>query len=317
MQKRFVMIGASGFIAPKHIRAINDTGNELVACMDTYDGIGLIDSYFPNAEFFTEFELFSEYIYQSQSNGEKIDYLSICSPNYLHRAHASFGLREGLDVICEKPLVLYPNDIDILTQTEKRSGRKINAILQLRLGDEVKKLKKMAEATNDIFDIELTYITTRGKWYEKSWKGDVNKSGGVTTNIGVHLFDILTWIFGDVKHNELHLSRQDKASGYLELDKARVKWFLSTDYNSLPEKVKTANDDTFKSYRSITYNDKSLDLSKGFTNLHEMSYEKILAGEGFGIKDVYPAINLAYEIRNMKTIKPNGNHHPYILDYLK
>ena len=293
------MTGAAGYIAPRHMRAIKDTGNVLVAALDKNDSVGIIDSYFPESAFFTEFERFDRHIDKLRRKGEGIDYLSVCSPNYLHDAHCRFGLRSGADVICEKPLVLNPWNIDALQELEEETGFKIHNILQLRLHPSIKALKKKVDdgPADKVYDVDLQYLTSRGRWYHVSWKGDESKSGGIATNIGVHFFDMLGWIFGEVRENRVEIYEADKAKGYLELDRARVNWFLSVDFNFVPEEAKVEGKRT---YRSITVEGEEIEFSGGFTDLHTLSYQDILDGGGFGTEEVRNAIELVHEIRRPK-----------------
>ena len=306
--KKFALIGAAGYIAPRHMKAIKDTGNELVAALDPNDSVGIIDSYFPNASFFTEFERFDRHLEKLKRNGEQIDYVSICSPNYLHDAHIRFGLRHGAHVICEKPIVLNPWNVDALEQVEQESGKYIYNVLQLRLHPSVIALKKKIETApkDKIFDINLTYLTSRGLWYYTSWKGDKHKSGGIATNIGVHFYDMLMWIFGDVKQSIVHIHTHDRAAGYFELERARVKWFLSINYDVLPEEIKKKG---LRTYRSITIEDEEFEFSGGFTELHTKTYEDILAGNGFRIGDARKAIQIVHDIRKAKPEGLSGNYH--------
>ena len=313
--KRFALIGAAGYIAPRHMQAIKDTGNQLVAALDLADSVGILDRYFDNVDFFTEFERFDRHIeLQKRKNKKsKIDYISICSPNYLHDAHIRFALRVGSDAICEKPLVLNPWNLDGLQEIEKESGRKIYNILQLRVHPEIIKIKEKRQKIKDKqkkADIELTYITSRGKWYQYSWKGQLEKSGGVATNIGIHFFDMLMWIFGKVQYSEVHYSDNKKVAGFLELEHANVRWYLSLDKNDLPEK---AINESKSTYRSILIDGEELEFSGGFTDLHTMVYQDILNGKGYGLDDARPSIELAYEIRHAKVIenKPE-NRHPLL-----
>ena len=310
--KRFALIGAAGYIAPRHMKAIKDTGNFLVAALDKCDSVGIIDSYFPEADFFTEFERFDRHIDKLRRKGEKIDYVSICSPNYLHDAHIRFALRNEADAICEKPLVLNPWNLDALQEIEGETGKKIYNILQLRVHPTILYLKEKVEEEyqnrNFKYKIDLSYITSRGKWYFVSWKGDINKSGGVATNIGIHFFDMLIWIFGDVKHYEVHYSEPlKKMAGYLELEKAEVRWFLSVDSKDLPE---VAIKEGKRTYRSITIEGNEVEFSGGFTDLHTVVYQEILQGKGFGIEDARPSIELVYMLRNIKPIGFNERTHP-------
>jgi UDP-N-acetyl-2-amino-2-deoxyglucuronate dehydrogenase len=297
--KRFALIGAAGYIAPRHMKAIKDTGNDLVAAFDPYDGVGIMDSYFPDAEYFTEFERFDRHIDKLRRQGNPIDYISICSPNYLHDAHIRFGLKSGCDVICEKPLVLNPWNIDSLSEIEQETGKKVFTILQLRLHPSIIALReKVANAPKDkIFDVNLKYMTSRGKWYHRSWKGDVSKSGGIATNIGVHFFDMLSWVFGDVKDNIVHNIDEDTASGRLVFERANVEWFLSIDYDQIPEDVKAQGKRTF---RTLNMEGEEIEFSDGFTELHTNSYRDILNGNGFGVLDTKKAIEIVSKIRNFK-----------------
>jgi UDP-N-acetyl-2-amino-2-deoxyglucuronate dehydrogenase len=310
--KNFALIGAAGYIAPRHMRAIKDTGNNLIATLDKCDSVGIIDSYFPQADFFTEFERFDRHIDKLKRVGKKIDYVSICTPNYLHDSHIRFALRHNADAICEKPIVLNPWNVDALREIEEETGRKINTILQLRLHKSIVELKKKIENEKDknkMYDIDLTYITSRGNWYYISWKGDLSKSGGIATNIGVHFFDMLIWIFGGVKENIVHLSEPNKAAGFLQLENARVRWFLSLDKNDLP---KVAVDNGLPTYRSITIEGEELEFSGGFTELHTESYKKILAGKGFSLLDARESIQTVYSIRNAKAVGLKGDYHPFV-----
>ncbi|MEA5141170.1 Gfo/Idh/MocA family protein [Arcicella rigui] len=315
--KTFALIGAAGFIAPRHLKAIKDTGNQLVAAFDKFDSVGILDSYFPEAHYFTEFERFDRHIDKLRREYRGVDYVSICSPNYLHDSHIRFGLRSGANVICEKPLVLNPWNIDSLSQIEEESGKNVYNILQLRLHPSIIELKKRIDSdiSGKIYDIDLTYITSRGNWYNSSWKGDISKSGGIATNIGVHFFDMLTWIFGKPKNNIVHLHQDKKAAGYLELEKARVRWFLSTQYETLPDEVKLTNKRTF---RSMVMEGEQIEFSDGFTDLHTETYEKILLGKGFGLKDAYPSIDIVYQIRNTVISQATKDEtHPFINRDLK
>ncbi len=310
MNKNFILIGAAGFIAPRHMKAIKDTGNEVIAAVDKFDSVGILDSYFPSADFFTEFERFDRHIQKLKLNDKHIDYVSICSPNYLHDSHIRFGLRNGSDVICEKPLVLNPWNIDSLINAEKESKNKVYNILQLRLHPSIIKLKNKINngPSNKIYDIDLCYITSRGNWYYTSWKGNENKSGGIATNIGVHFYDMLSWIFGDLKNNVTHVHEHDRAAGYLEFSQARVRWFLSINNNSIPENIRSSGTRT---YRSITVDGDSFEFSDGFTELHTESYSKILNGEGFHLEEARSSIEIVHQIRNSKPIGMKGDYHPF------
>ncbi|MDA9908464.1 Gfo/Idh/MocA family oxidoreductase [Schleiferiaceae bacterium] len=308
--KNFALIGASGYIAPRHLQAIKETNNNLLCAYDPYDGVGIMDSYFPNSDFFTEFERFDRHIDKQQRLGNKIEYVSVCSPNYLHDSHIRFGLRSGANVICEKPLVLNPWNIDALQSLEQEYGYKINTILQLRLHKDIIKLKNQIDSgdPNKIYDIDLTYLTSRGKWYFTSWKGDEDKSGGIATNIGVHFFDMLTWIFGDIKGMKVHLNTHDRASGYLELTRARVRWFLSVNYDLIPEDIKAKGQRTF---RSISVDGNELEFSSGFTDLHSKSYEAILDNRGFSIIDTRQAVEIVHNIRESGIDPIREDYHPF------
>ncbi|TFV97405.1 Gfo/Idh/MocA family oxidoreductase [Algoriphagus kandeliae] len=307
--KNFALIGAAGYIAPRHMKAIKETGNQLLAAYDKFDSVGVMDSYFPNADFFTEFERFDRHIEKIKRGKKKIDYVSICSPNYLHDAHIRFGLRVGADVICEKPLVLNPWNIDALQEIEKESNNKVYNILQLRLHPSIIALKEKVNngPQNKIYDIDLAYITSRGHWYYTSWKGDVSKSGGIATNIGVHFFDMLAWIFGKVKQTAVHIHTHDRAAGYLELEHARVRWFLSINSDTLPDSVKAKG---ARTYRSLTMEGEEVEFSDGFTELHTHSYEHILNRAGFGLEEARNSIQLVHDIRHAETIGLKGDYHP-------
>ncbi len=309
--KRFALIGAAGYVAPRHMKAIKETGNTLVAALDPNDSVGIIDSYFPEADFFTEFERFDRHIDKKRRRGEGIDYVSICSPNYLHDAHIRFALRNNACAICEKPLVLNPWNLDGLEEIEAETGVQVYNILQLRLHPSLIELKKQVDEQkkDEKYEIDLTYITSRGHWYFTSWKGYNEKSGGIPTNIGIHFYDMLIWIFGNVQQNEVHLLEADKAAGYLELENARVRWFLSVDENTLPEDIKAAGQRT---YRSITVDGKEIEFSGGFTDLHTLSYEGIIAGDGFGLNQARPSIETVYAIRNAVPNLKKGELHPFI-----
>lgn len=313
--KNFALIGAAGFIAPRHMKAIKDTGNVLVAALDKFDSVGIIDSHFPEADFFTEFERFDRHLEKLRRTGKKIDYVSICSPNYLHDAHIRFGLRIGADVICEKPLVLNPWNIDALREIEEESGKKIYNILQLRLHPSIIALKQRIDAdkSGKVYDIDLAYITSRGHWYYASWKGDVDKSGGIATNIGVHFYDMLSWVFGDVKRNIVHVHTHDRAAGYLEFEKARVRWFLSINADTLPQSVKDKGGRTF---RSLSMEGEEIEFSDGFTELHTHSYQAILDGKGFGLELARKSIEIVHDIRHQAPVGLKGDYHPLAKDKL-
>jgi UDP-N-acetyl-2-amino-2-deoxyglucuronate dehydrogenase len=305
----FALIGVAGYIAPRHLKAIKETGNNLVAALDPSDSVGIIDSFFPHADFFVEFERFDRHIDKSRRTSAKVDYVSICSPNYLHDSHIRFALRSGADAICEKPIVLNPWNIDALEEYQNDTGKKVYNVLQTRLHPTIIELRNniLNGPKDKIYDIDLTYITSRGNWYNFSWKGNVEKSGGVATNIGVHFFDMLTWIFGNVKENITHISKTNKASGYLELERARVRWLLSIDYNDLPESVKKSGKRT---YRCLEVDHKEIEFSEGFSELHTDTYREILAGRGFGLTEAKSSIELVYAIRNSVPAGCKGNYHP-------
>lgn len=309
--KQFALIGAAGYIAPRHLRAIRDTGNNLVAALDTFDSVGIMDSFFPKAAFFVEFERFDRHVEKLRRTGEPIDYVSICSPNYLHDAHIRFALRNHANVICEKPLVLNPWNIDALLDIERESNNRAYTILQLRLHPSIIALKEKIDNSpaNEIFDVDLTYLTSRGNWYYTSWKGDVTKSGGIATNIGVHFYDMLSWVFGEVKTNKVHVHTHDRAAGYLEFDRARVRWFLSINADTLPDNVREKGQTT---YRSITIDNEEIEFSKGFTDLHTASYQHILDGEGFGIAEARQSIEIVHDIRTAELSPLVGDYHPMV-----
>jgi UDP-N-acetyl-2-amino-2-deoxyglucuronate dehydrogenase len=311
--KKFSLIGLAGYIAPRHLEAIKATSNELVSAYDPSDSVGIIDVYFPKAEFYTEFELFSSSIdrFRLRDSNKKVDYISICSPNYLHSAHIRHSLRLDTDVVCEKPLVLTNAEINELQFIEKETGRKINSILQLRLHPTIIKLKNEInhKKSSTKYDVDLTYITSRGNWYLKSWKGDDNKSGGIATNIGVHFFDMLHFIFGDLQENKLHFLSDTKAAGYLEYQNARVRWYLSLDYEDIPTEYLNAGK---KTYRCITVNGEEIEFSGGFTDLHIQSYQEILSGKGFSLEDNRTAVMTVEKIRTRVLSPITGERHPFL-----
>jgi UDP-N-acetyl-2-amino-2-deoxyglucuronate dehydrogenase len=309
--KNFGLIGVGGYIAIRHLRAIKDTGNNLLASLDRFDSVGLLDGYFPKSDFFVEFERFDRHFDKLKRTGTKIDYVSICSPNYLHDSHIRFALRHQAEAICEKPIVLNPWNVDALQEIENETGRKIYTILQLRLHHKIMELReKIKNGPKDkIYDIDLSYITSRGNWYYISWKGDVQKSGGVATNIGIHFFDMLSWIFGDATKNIVHISQPNKAAGYLELENARVRWFLSIDQNDLPQVAKESEKRT---YRSIVIEGEEIEFSEGFGELHTTSYKEILDGRGFGLNDARQSVITAFTIRNSHPVGLVGDYHPIL-----
>jgi len=309
--KNFALIGAAGFVAERHLKAIKDTDNKLVVASDKFDVMGKMDSYFPDAEFFPEFHDFELFVKEQQKSSSPIEYCSICSPNFLHCQHIEFALKNAMNTICEKPLVIYPSEIKRLENAEKESGFKIHTILQLRLHPVIIALREKIkdEPVDKIFDIDLTYITSRGKWYFKSWKGDITKSGGVAANIGIHFFDMLTWIFGSVEESIVHKYEPHKASGFLLLERARVRWFLSLDYDDIPEQARKKGSRT---YRSISVGGEEIEFSEGFTDLHTTTYNEILTKGGFGLSEAKPCIYLTHEIRNSSPIGLKGDYHPFL-----
>ncbi len=310
--KRFALIGAAGYIAPRHMRAIKDTGHTLVAALDPTDSVGVIDSYFPDAAFFTEFERFDRYVNKLARAGRPINYVSVCSPNYLHDAHIRFGLRNNADVICEKPLVLNPWNVEGLREIEQETGRRVYTILQLRLHPALIALKEYVAASpkDKVFDVDLTYITSRGRWYYASWKGNLEKSGGIATNIGIHFFDMLHWIFGDVLESRVYLHTHDRACGFLLLEKARVNWFLSINYEVLAQALPGLNGQ--RTFRSVRVEGREIEFSEGFTDLHTLSYQKILEGQGFTLDDAARAVDIVYHIRSASPLGLNGEYyHPF------
>lgn len=308
--RTFALIGAAGYVAPRHMKAIAATGNTLVAALDPNDSVGIIDSHFPDAHFFTEFERFDRHVDKLRRQGQRVDYVSICSPNYLHDSHIRFALRSGADAICEKPLVLNPWNIDGLAEIERETGRRINTILQLRLHPAIVALRERMQdwPKNRKVDVDLTYITSRGRWYLRSWKGDDRKSGGIATNIGVHFFDMLHFVYGRLQENIVHLHEPTRASGYLEYEHARVRWFLSIDLNDIPEAERAKGKRT---YRAIHADGEAVEFSDGFTDLHTRSYEEILAGRGFGLEENRVAIETVAHIRNAP-IATGGERHPFL-----
>lgn len=316
--KNFALIGAAGYIAPRHMKAIKDTDNDLCAAYDVFDSVGIIDSYFPRCSFFTQYELFERHITKMENQAirrqdgtccGKLDYVSICTPNYLHDAHIRFGLRAGANVICEKPLVLNTRSIDALKKVENETGKKVYNILQLRLHNAIINLKNKIDSgpADKVYDVDLTYITSRGNWYYTSWKGDVRKSGGVATNIGVHFYDMISWIFGSVKQNIVHISTHDRVAGFLELERARVRYFLSINADTLPGEALKAGK---KTYRSLQLEGEEVEFSDGFTELHTESYNHILEGRGFGLEEARNSIEIVQTIRNAVPVGLKGDYHP-------
>lgn len=313
MAFNFAIIGVGGYIAPRHLRAIKETGNNLVAALDINDSVGLLDSFFPDVPFFTEFERFDRYAEKLRRLGEgkKIDYVVVCSPNYLHDAHVRFALRIGANAICEKPLVLNPWNLDALQELELESARRVHTILQLRVHPSLVSLREELNRNNGLEkkNVTLTYITSRGPWYMTSWKGNLERSGGLATNIGIHFFDLLFWLFGDVVSSEVHYTDARKTGGYIELERARVRWFLSIDRNDLPDSAVECGLSTF---RSITVDGKEVEFSEGFTDLHTVVYQETLAGKGFGIEDARASIHFAHQVRNAKIIGISDNSHQFL-----
>lgn len=308
--KRFALVGAAGYIAPRHMKAIRETGNDLIAAMDVNDSVGILDSYFPDARFFTEFEQFEAFVDIARREKKQLDYVSIASPNYLHDAHMRFALRSGADAICEKPLVLEPEQIDALKVIEAGTDNRINTILQLRLHPAIIALREAVAArpaNAPKADVDLTYITSRGNWYHASWKAALQKSGGIATNIGVHFYDMLHFIYGPLQQNIVHMNEPSKAAGYLEYERARVRWFLSLDVNDVPEAERVRGKRT---YRAITADGADVEFSDGFTDLHTRSYEEILAGRGFGLEENRVAIETVAAIRNAPVLT-TGEVHPF------
>lgn len=309
--KKFGMLGAAGFVAPRHMKAIYDTGNVLVAACDPYDGVGILDRYFPDCRFFTEFERFDRHLEKLRRRGEGVDYISICSPNYLHDAHCRLALRVGADALCEKPLVISPWNLDQLGQLEAETGRRVYTVLQLRLHSEVIRLKQALDAQKprERVDVELTYVTRRGAWYQTSWKGNEEKSGTVAMNIGIHFFDLLIHLFGRAHESEVHLRQPQRIAGTLELEWARVRWFLSIDAADLPPGHLAAGKHAF---RALTMNGQDIDFSEGFENLHTRVYEDLLGGGGYGIEDARPSIELVHAIRKSELVPPGDHAHPKV-----
>ena len=303
----YALIGASGYIAPRHMKAIRDTGGDLVVAYDPNDSVGILDSHFPDAHFFTEFERFDRHVDKLRRRGERLDYVSIASPNYLHDAHCRFALRSGADAICEKPLVLNPWNIDGLAEIERDMGKRIYSILQLRLHPAIIALRDKFRNSTKKHTVELTYCTSRGRWYHASWKGDDSKSGGVATNIGVHFFDMLSFVFGKVQNNVAHLRTPERAAGFIECERANVSWFLSVDRNDLPASVQGKK----TTYRSITVDGEEVEFSEGFTDLHTRSYEEVLAGNGFGLSEVRPSIEIVSAFRTQPIAPRSGIVHPF------
>lgn len=309
----FAIIGVGGYIAPRHLKAIKETGNTLVAALDVNDSVGILDRFFPEVPFFTEFERLDRYAEKIRRHvvERRIDYVTVCSPNYLHDAHIRFALRIGAHAICEKPLVLNPWNLDALQELEQESGRRVYTVLQLRVHPSLVALRDSLalERKAQKHDVVLTYITSRGPWYMSSWKGNLERSGGVATNIGIHFFDLLIWLFGAVESSEVHYADSRKTGGYIELERARVRWFLSIDRNDLPD---TATECGLATFRSITVDGKEVEFSEGFTDLHTVVYQETLAGRGFGIEDARPSITLAHQIRNAQATGVTEHSHQFL-----
>lgn len=307
---KFALIGSGGYVAPRHMKAIHDTGNQLVASLDVHDSVGVIDRYFPDSYFFTEFERFDRFVEKKAGTDQKIDYLVVCSPNHLHDAHVRYGLKAGMDVICEKPIVLNPWNITSLQRIQEETNHSAFSILQLRLHPSVQKLKEQVDIApkEQQYDITLTYITPRGHWYYTSWKGDEEKSGGIATNIGVHFFDMLIWIFGKIVSHTVQLREHDRAGGIITFKNAKVKWFLSINAETLPDQKAGKP----KALRQLFINDMQVDFSHGFEELHTESYKKVLNDEGFTLEDVEPSISLVSEIRKKTIEKDIHNQHEYV-----
>ncbi len=307
----FGLIGVAGFVAARHLKAIKETGNNLVASLDKFDSVGIIDSFFPGSDFFVEFERFDRHFEKLKRTGTSIDYVTICSPNYLHDAHIRFALRHQADAICEKPVVLNPWNIDALSEIESETGRRVFNVLQLRHHPAIISLRDrvLSAPADKIYDIDLTYITGRGNWYYISWKGDIQKSGGVATNIGVHFFDMLGWIFGKCKTNRVHLLESNRAAGYLELERARIRWFLSLDTRDIPGEAAIAD---VKTFRSVKLDGEEFEFSGGFNDLHTTTYREILDGNGFGLEEARQSVEMVYKIRNAKVSPLKDDYHPLI-----
>jgi UDP-N-acetyl-2-amino-2-deoxyglucuronate dehydrogenase len=315
----FALIGAAGYIAPRHMKAIKETGNVLVAAMDPYDGVGIIDSYFPGADFFIEPERFDRHLDKlrrmaltnKSAQDKKVDFVSICSPNYMHDSHIRLALRNDAHAICEKPIVLNPWNLDALEVIEKETGKQVYTILQVRLHPTIRALydKIKNDTSTKVHDVDLTYITSRGNWYYRSWKGDNSKSGGIATNIGIHFFDLLTWIFGKPRENQVHVLAPDRAAGFLHLEKARVRWFLSLNESDIPEEIRKTGKRT---YRSLTVGGEEIEFSEGFTDLHTDSYRKIIDGTGFRMMEAKTCVEIVHTIRTAKPFGIKGDFHPFL-----
>jgi len=311
--KRYALIGAAGFVAPRHFRAMKETGGQLVAALDVSDSVGILDSFFPECYFFTDMVRFDRFLVKCQQSNAAIDYLVVCTPNHMHDTHVRYGLRLGVDVICEKPVVLSPWNLKSLIESKNRGSNKVYNILQLRLHPSIVALKRKVEerSEGEVFDVYLTYLTSRGNWYYASWKGSTEKSGGIATNIGIHFFDMLIWIFGDVRENKVHLHTHDRAGGFLKLKRANVKWFLAIDHSLLPKDVISEKKRT---HRMLEIDSEEYHFSEGFEDLHTTSYQEILSGSGFHIEEALPSIQLTHDIRNSQIVLNESNCHKLCLE---
>ena len=314
--KNFALTGAAGYVAQRHLQAIKDTGNRLVAALDPHDSVGILDRYSWDADFFTEFERFDRHLemLRHRNSEKRIDYLSICSPNHLHDAHIRLALRVGADAISEKPMVLNPWNLDALVELEQETHRRVYTVLQLRLHPALIELRNtiLKEPRTKEHEVVLTYITSRGPWYQYSWKGALDRSGGLATNIGIHFFDLLMWIFGDAVSSSVHSSDRHRMAGYLELQRANVRWYLSIAREDLPQQAVAQNKSTF---RSITVDDKEVEFSEGFTDLHTRVYENVLDRKGFGIADARPSIELVHTLRTLPVQQEKSLCHPYLVKH--
>jgi UDP-N-acetyl-2-amino-2-deoxyglucuronate dehydrogenase len=309
-EKKFALMGVAGYIAPRHLKAIKNSGNTLVSCVDPFDSVGLLDSYFPECSYFNQFELFDRHLAKLKSAGQGIDYLSVCTPDYLHDAHIRYGLKIGANVITEKPMVLNPKNLDDIELVEKETGKKVYTILQLRYHDVIVGLKKQIDEgpKDKVYNIDLNYTTSRGSWFYTSWKGNPLQSGGIATNIGIHFYDMFQWIFGKVTTNIVHVKTHDRVAGLLEFEKARVRYFMSINSDTLPPEIRATGQ---RIYRAITVDGNTFDFTDGFADLHTESYKKILQGEGFGIADARPSVEIVHDIEASKPIGLKGDYHPF------
>lgn len=310
--RNFAVTGVAGFVARRHLEAIKAVGGRLVAAVDPHDAVGLLDQYSFDVRFFTEFERFDRHLEKLRRGpeAERVNYVSICSPNYLHDAHIRLALRVGADAICEKPLVINPWNLAPLQELERETGRRIYTVLQLRLHPTLVRLRRdVLEGSKRLDDVRLTYVTARGRWYRQSWKGSEERSGGLVCNIGVHLFDLLLWLFGEVRDVQVHRREPGRAAGLLELERAGVQWFLSTERDDLPFPAEPGGRTT---YRSLLIDGKEIEFTHGFTDLHSRVYEEVLGGRGCGIDDARPSIELVHRIREAAISAPSGRHHPLL-----